>query len=345
MAETLLDVATIIALLVLVLWGLTQLRDEVVALGWLSMESKLGRMSARAARARVLPVLQALGVDEEDATALRTSRAVRRARANTPHIKRPDVALLSRLKAWTRELEEPYEFRGSNYYVDTMGAVHHRAPHEPSLAQVLSRWLAELQAAGRLADYDAVLTPKDGNPILAYDLCTGVLQQTKVAIICKGRADPARVTGPSPCPHPMDFEGLDILLDRARQRARVTAGPMRIVAVDDSCTSGATICDAVSRLNELIRTSSHIAELVSPVTDVVVLFRVLGPGESHGSTRHFQDGGLSLRALLALGPDEMRSLVRARPRQLVRLVKTFKTDEFACSDSIRLFDPPPARRS
>lgn len=330
--EFLLNAGTVVSVLILCLWALTQLRDEAVGNGWFSVDGVLGRMSVRAARARLKPLLQAVGIEDEDASAMRRQRSIRRAGGSSNVGDRPDHELLRRVKPWTRELMPPYEFRGARYYVDTMGAVHHRQDFEPSLAQILQKWVAELQSANAIADFDALLTPKEGNPVLTYDLCRTVMK-SKAMLLCKGTDDPARVEGPNPGPHPLDFEGLDSFIERSRPLGR----KVRVLAIDDSCTSGRTISNAASRFNELIRQDPELTALIEPVTDVVVLFRVLSAKPPPLADKALQQAGLKLHALVSLGPTEMKELIETSDRKLDKLVDRFKTDKWGCRESRRIF--------
>jgi hypothetical protein len=336
--DVLLDVGTATSLVVVLLWTLTQLRDEAVYQGWVSRSSALGRMTTRVEAGKITPVLRELGVIEEDVRDIRRMRDVRRADRRIDHIERPDIALIERLKEWTFELQSPYSFRGSSYYIDTMGAVHHRRTHEPSLAQILLSWITLLQHRAIIGDFTCVLTPKEGNPILAHDLCNRVLGGRKHAIICKGQSDPARVSGPNGGPHPMDFEGLRAVL---RQPAMSTmASPLAAIAVDDNCTSGTTLCEAIARYNEFVTSSDPAARALAPISDAVVLFRVMTPGQADRCQQLFEAINVRLHALVALGPSEMKLLVDAQAqhghRRPATLVDRCKSDRFACEQSTRL---------
>lgn len=330
-----LSIGTLVAVLILLLNALTELRDEIVNQGWVSERSILGRMTVRAQTAQISRLLKQLGFEDTHFEAVRSALdpIPRRARELGVEVySRPDIYLLRRMKHWTYQLDPPYNFRGSDYYVDMMGLNYHRDRHQASLAQLFLAWISLLQHQDAFQPFDCIITPKDGNPILAREAAD--LGQ-KQLIICKGEEDKSRVQRPSgSLPHETDFEGLRAFVETRRWARRTPDHPYRIIALDDSCASGATLCSAVRRFNQFISLEANRSEFpFHPITDVVILFRFRASGLHN---RSFVDQGLRLHAMVAVGQAELKFLNTSSEQAIVEDVARFKAEQFSCAQSLLL---------
>jgi hypothetical protein len=331
----LLGAATVITVAILVASALAQLRDELVNLGFINENSRLGRMSLRARRAHLRQILEALGFDQRHLEAMRSASdsVPERARQLGPELQtRPDIYLLRRMKEWTYSLDPPYNFKGSGYYVDMMGLGSRSEEHEHSLAQVFLAWLWLLRRQDVLPAFDCVLAPKDGNPLLAYEVADVCQKQL---ILCKGAQDKARVQRPSSgLAHETDFEGLRLFVDKQHLEPGRPDRRFRAIAIDDSCANGSQITSAVVRFNQFVSIEANRARFpFEPITDAVVLFRVKIPGQHN---RLFTENRVTLHSLLAVGEEQMRRIKESPEEDLVRNPAVYKDDPWACARSILL---------
>lgn len=329
-----LEAATIAAVLVVLLNAVAQLRDELVNQSWVREESRVGRMTQRAEVARVRMLLTTLGVDQELLERYRSAGDPlgRRARRLSSEVsRRPDISFLRRLKRWTYQLQSPYRYRGSPYYLDMMGAVYHREPHESALEQIFLSWLNVLVEREVLPRFDCVLVPKEGNPLLAR----AVAQATgKHLIVCKGEGDRSLVERPADdTAHETDFEGLRAFLSEGARRGMVRPR-YRAIVIDDSCRSGSQICSAARRFNEYVE--SQTPSPFDKIVEVVVLFRVKD-ARGEVDNRGFNEEQLHLHALLAVGPDELELLAEAGSADdVLSELSRFKDESFSCVQSCTL---------
>jgi len=332
---SLLGVATLITVGILLASALAQLRDELVDLGFIREDGRIGRMALRAKTARLRQVLEALGFDQRHLEAVRSASDTvpERARQLGEELRsRPDIYLLRRMKLWTYSLDPPYNFKGSRYYVDMMGLRSRTQEYEASLAQIFVAWLWLLQRQDILQSFDCILAPKDGNPLLARevaDVCD------KQLIVCKGIQDKSRVQRPdSTLAHETDFEGLRVFLDKEQARPRTIPRQYRAIAIDDSCGNGSQISSAVVRFNQFVSLEVNRTRFpFEPIADAIVLFRVKVPGQHN---RCFTEPRLSLHALLAVGEEELRRIKDRPEEEVVGSPLEFKADQFACARSILL---------
>ena len=135
----------VVLVVIILLWAVTHLRDELIALGWLSPDSRIARKAAAAERARLLRILKEIGFREDDFQAVARSRDAvqlkRRYSLDTPLSRR----LLFELKPWTVELEQGFYYGSSGqYYVDTMGAMSFAGGGTTPLAALLDEWVRKL---------------------------------------------------------------------------------------------------------------------------------------------------------------------------------------------------------
>ncbi|HVF75295.1 MAG TPA: hypothetical protein VM938_09615 [Acidimicrobiales bacterium] len=327
LTEMALAVAGIPALLLLILMALTQLRDEAFYQGWIRPDSRLGNQAQRAARARVVPALDALGINPQvKAELARTADTAAALGARQPQtqVRRLDVALAKTIKPWIRELDDN-DFRGLRWYVDTMGAVHHQAQHDVSLARIMAAWVEYLARHNHIALPGVLLVPKDGNPILAREAAE-LLPHRPGIIVVKGENDPSRVCthGVS---HETDFEGL-----RAYLEMHDPGLPATVLAVDDSCTSGHSMMSAINRFNDYVR-RKELEATVTPVADAATLYCVRA-ADDHAQVFTNSPNDVELRSLIALGDDEMSFLVRSNVAELERRVTRFKDEHCVMKDRL-----------
>lgn len=318
-------------ILVLLVVGLSKLRDEVVHQGWLSESNRLTKMTRRAEVSRFRGLVAALGIDQAEVQEA-TGRKARNYRQIPQDVqRRPDVAFLMRAEHWVRVLEPPFTYHGSAYYLDMMGAIHHRRPQEVSLEQIMQSWIKELQSADRLTEFDVLIGIKDGNPLLAE----AVARQLHVPLIlCKSLDDKATVERPDGrAPHETDFEGLYA----AHERHGVAGRLLRPVIVDDSCSRGSQIASAAQRFNSWV--ASQPSPAFSPVSTAVVLFRFVRPTANSDAVR---GQGITLHSLVSVGESELKDLSDGRLGEVLKKepeCRAFKKDH-ACASSRDIFRVP-----
>jgi hypothetical protein len=329
-----LAVVGFLGLVLLFISGATDIRDLLTHTGWFSTRSRFAKMTRRAEVSRVVLLLQALGIDQE---ALRRHQSAedplaKRANDLTGEMSvRPDVSFLRRVPGWTYKLEGAYSYRGSSLYLDLMGAMYLRQPHEVALEQIFASWLALLRRRGVIDCFDCLIAPKEGNPLLAR----AVAQVAgKPLILCKGQGERSRIELPADAAsHETDFEGLHAFLQRDQYDGYFRVGNYRALAVDDSCKGGSQICSMIARFNRFV---SQGGADFDPITDVVTLFRVKGP-EGEIKNAAFQELELKLHALVALGPKELKTLKDTKKiDHLVKSTSRFKEDPFGCEQSLLL---------
>lgn len=319
-------------ILVLLVVGLSRLRDEFVHQGWVSESSRLTKMTRRAEASRFRALVTALGIDQaeiQEATG-RKARNYRRIPQDVQ--RRADVAFLMRAEHWVRVLEPPFTYHGSAYYLDMMGAIHHRRPSEVSLEQIMHSWIRELQSADKISEFDVLIGIKDGNPLLAE----AVARQLNVPLIlCKSLDDKATVARPDGRAwHETDFEGLYA----TNERHGIAGRPLRPVIVDDSCSRGSQILSAAQRFNSWV--ASQPSPAFSSISTAVVLFRFSRPGSNSDALR----GQVNLHSLVSVGEPELKELSEGRLRDILKKDPTcqaFKKDN-ACASSRDIFRVPGA---
>ncbi len=329
----LLGFAAALALLYVITDVGTNLRDLFVNQGWVSERSRLARMTRRAQTGRFKVFLDILGLDEGGLAAYRVvgDPITKHARRLGVEVStRPDVSFLRRVDKWTYRLDAPYTYRGSDYYVDMMGAVYWRESHETALEQIVAAWLAILLDRHVLDPFHCVLALKDGNSLLGRNVAEVA---RKHLIICKGANDRSLVGRPAgDAPHETDFEGLRALQEHEKTVGSQRLFPHRAVIIDDSCAGGSQIVSATQRFNQ------HVIEKklsFHPVHDVVVLFRVKD-SEGNVDDADLAENGLRLHALLALGPEEFTFLHESGIEKAIEQIDQFKEDPFSCEHSKRL---------
>jgi hypothetical protein len=299
-------VESVVLALIILLWAVTHLRDQLIQWGWLSHNSWVARNAAAAETARIWRVLKGIGFREDHFQAI-----VRLLDTQiTPHgsDSRPmSQRLLVDLKRWTVRLEGGFRFDASGeYYVDTMGAMSLTGQDPSPLAALLEDWVKALEEGGIIPAFDVVLALKDGNLTLARQfLMRNSPTGKRLGVVCKGDRDRSLVQRDHPVPHETDFEGLRVLLADNRG----TEFALNVIAVDDSCAGGKSLCHAMRRFNELIAAKSYN---IKPVKHAVVLYAV----KDKATEANFQSMGFELHAVVSLGRREMAELLDREPREL-----------------------------
>lgn len=324
---------TVVPLLVV---ALSAVRDELVAQGWVSRSSWLGRMAIRSETAKTIPILQAIGLDEFAENALRnTSDALgRHARNNSQTLLgRPDIEFLKRAKDWVYRLDTPYNYKGSYYYLDMMGALEGRKKDQLSLDQIFEAWLSRLGRETLIPSFDVILAPKDGNILLCREVAKRL---NKPLILCKSSGDRAWVDrAEEEKPHETDFEGLRVFYERQALKVAHSHRKYKALIIDDSCANGTQLTRAAMGFNALI-SLPHIREHITfePLSHCVVLFRAIAGA---ASKTNFENANLALHALVAVGPKELEFLLNRTPNAS-ETKKMFKSDTFSCASSTTIYN-------
>jgi hypothetical protein len=310
---------------VILLWALTHLRDELIARGWIALDSWLARTASVAERAKLWQTLKAIGFREDHLQAvsrgLDTQGLPKKSREGDYLLSQH---LLTELKKWTVRLDDGFSYKDSGeYYIDSMGAMSLASTSPTPLATLLGGWVLKLQDAKIIPSFDFVLVLKEGNVTLVRQFITYNSPEGKrTGILCKGENDRSRVRRTDATrPHDTDFEGLRTLL--AQERA--TDFRMRAIAVDDNCTGGSSLCHAMHSFNELIKAKGYP---INPVEHAVVLFAV----KSQKTRGNFEGHSFQLHSVLSLGREEM---VRLRADKKFSNVGPFKRG-YGCESSITL---------
>lgn len=345
LGQLLLATAGAIPVLLIVLAAIAQLRDELVNQGWLSIEGRLGKMTRRKQLVSSVSVLQAAGLDGRTANAVRsavrqTSRRelLRMRRLHT----RLDRQFLIRARPWIVELAPAYDWRGSKYYLDIMGAIGSRESNQTSVEQVHADWIRLLVDRQFIPDFDCLIAPKDGNIRLCYAVAE-ILQRP--LIVCKGRADVAKIRRPNAHEtHFTDFEGLQAFLHSQDAVARLPDDRFSALVIDDSCSNGSQISSVAERFNALLQSTDDNIQIgvasrcFTEVEHAVVLFRVLASEGHSVNDEQLNRSGLTLHALLALGPDDLEAVTRMKRRALHDDALSGLKEDSSCAASKELFD-------
>lgn len=330
-----LAVAGFITVIPLLFMALAGLRDELVAQGWVGRDSWLGRMARRSETARIIPILEVIGLDEFAENALRaTSNELGRHSRNNSHppLARPDFEFLKRAKDWVYQLDLPYNYKNSPYYLDMMGALDGRQQYQLSIDQIFEAWISRLVTEAVIPEVDVLLAPKDGNVLL----CRAVAKRLgKPLILCKGINDRAWIgRADNEQPHITDFEGLRVFLERQGQKVSHPRRKYRALIIDDSCANGTQLTVAAKGFNDLVA-SKDISGQISfdPVNQCVVLFRATAGKVSEAN---FDSANLALHALVAVGPKELEFLACKTPKE-GQVNAMFKLDAFSCASSSTIY--------
>lgn len=323
-SSIILAVLAIAGLATLILKLAMDLRERLLEDGWFQEDSWLGKMRRRGMQRRLTPALAAIGITADHFDSLRRAaadEAASRRLSEKALRSRPDEALLAAIKPWIVRLDDGATFRGNDRYIDTMGLVHNRERGRPSLAAIADAWVTLLRRAEKIESFDCVITLKDGNPVLVTDFCNRI-SPTKIVkpILCKSEADPSRITRDDAGPHETDFEGLRAFLETAG-RPREPRKSYRALALDDNCTSGHSLLSAIEEFNTFV-TAQPDKFPIEPITQAVVLF-VVNAGEKMEFA--FDQSDIELHAMLAIGPEEMRSIEQTDRRKLGELAGQIKT--------------------
>lgn len=327
-AVSILALEAVVLALIILLWAVTHFRDQLIKLGWLKHRWWIVRMATAADINRVWSILREMGFREDHFQAV--ARSLDSLRANKQYPSSNQLLsqrLLVELKQWTVQLDDKFSYKNSGqYYVDTMGAMSFAGTDVPRLASFLDEWVVALEKDGIIPSFDIALILKEGNVTLARQfLMRSSPEGCRLGIVCKGANDKSRVQRDLPIPHETDFEGLRgvFIADRPSQR------PWTVIAVDDNCTEGESLCHAMRTFNELIQIKNYP---IAPVKHAVVLFAVKSEKTGENFSRH----AFELHAVLSLGRNELAEIQRCPERELKKVdITTFKQG-FGCKSSLAL---------
>ena len=327
-----LAVIDLLAVFVLVIPAIANIRDAIVKFGFVKPDGKLGRQVRTSRFHKVLPTLEALGLDEAVRTAIRKAAGPAKAsKISDTDLSRPDLAFLKRTQSWIRILEQPYAYKSTPFYLDLMGAIDGREDHELGMDQIFCAWIEALISASALKDFDILIAPKDGNVLLSKKVADAL---HKPLILCKGVEDKSRIDRPdAKTPHDSDFEGFRALY-KSRGPRRSDGQAYRALIIDDSCKNGSQLAALAKSFNALcsteeVRDRMQFAEAIS----AVVLFRSLA---GNVANHQLNDAGVSLHALVAVGPRQLELLSQGSTGIGTSLSK-FKDDPNSCEQSIAIF--------
>ena len=323
-----LGISTVITVgIPVLLAALAKVRDELFSLGFIDEKSRWGKMSINCQKMPILRVLQEIGFTDEDKSRIKFTRSQKIAFRR--QFKKPATLLLTTLKRWTRELEIGFSNPGTGpYYIDTMGSMYFDHNHGPSLSIIMQTWICLLIQNNVIEPFDFVLSQKAGNNILVRQSANRISLDIKT-IFAKNAEDKSRVVREdSEYIHITDFEGLEAFLEKKKGTAP-NGQKFKGIAIDDNCTSGKSLADAIRHFNEFASVNLDLA--LQPINTAVVLFTVKSPVTEN----IFVSNGINLHALLALGEEDMRKIVSLSENELITNTASFK-DGFACDESKRL---------
>jgi hypothetical protein len=315
---------------IILLWGVTHFRDQLIEFGWLSREGWIARKAEAAECTRVWRVLREIGFRTEHFQGIGRTLDTHRNKSAVGLGVPLSGRLLLELKPFTVKLENGFSYKASGpYYIDSMGAMSLASSRIASLATLLDEWVSELERREVIPPFDLVLAPKDGNVTLVRQfLLHNSPNGERVGIICKGDKDRSRVKRESQLPHETDFDGFEVFLKESASLQRARQNPvysLNVIAVDDNCTGGSSLCHAMQEFNDLV-TLRNLP--INRVRDAVVLFGV----KSEKTESNFMSRGFHLHALLSLGRDDMAQLLTNQPTELLETVSSFKKG-FGCESS------------
>ena len=330
----LLGIVGLVTFILVLLAALARLRDELVNMQIVSEKSRIGKQAVKSQRRQIQRVLGEIGFRNDHLIEIKAaldSVAGRMRYGAAPERLRPDCELLVALKEWTKRLEPEFRNPGNlSYYVDTMGAMDY-SEDESLLARIAHQWILHLERRGVIPPPDCFLVCKEGNTVLARQVCKIMSPSGRVKpIVCKGEKDPSRVRRTGELSHWTDFEGLAAFLqtneDIPEQGRKIT-----VVSLEDNCTTGTMQCSSIRRFNEFIYTKGLPFH---PVEHAVTLFAVRPDQDNTGSVtrRIFDQTSVKLHSILGLGENEMKRITEAKGTDLIKEIGNFKHG-FGCEFS------------
>jgi hypothetical protein len=317
--------------------ALSQFRDNIVESGFVSKDGWLGRQMERHMEFKLKKLLELIGFTEDHRQLVREAHS--RAQASE-QVKADDTSkLVEQLLAAMRRCmvveSNGQEFRHNTgkFYVDIMGAVSVLGPAEWDFAMILAKWLHILRKESLIQAFDAILTPKNGNPALTHRAAAFYATSTPpIVLTWKSREDHSRVSrGNSDIPHFLDFEGL-----WAFRKKLKSAKKIRVIAVDDNFTTGETLAVAIEQFNNLVQ--SGLNEEFEPIDTAVALFAI----NSDGADRNFRkiSSAFQVHTLVSVGIPELSKLAsNTSISSLMQELSNFQAG-FSCKESRRLSLPP-----
>ena len=179
----------------------------------------------------------------------------------------------------------------SNYYINTMGIVHHEF-FLNQMSDILMKLINR-----RNHTYDFFIVPKGGNPLLAQRISTSY---GKPLITAKDHNDAANPDGLRI--EEIDdiiFEGLDVVLEKANKSGKKLRGAV----IDCNATEGGQILNIVTKFNECITERNYT---LKPLTECFVLFKLVT--EHHDTDREFKDNRCTLFRYFDLSEEDKEKI-------------------------------------
>jgi hypothetical protein len=328
-----LGLTTAIALIIALITPLADARDRLVETGFCSKDGWLGRQMLQRRELVLKKLLEQIGFTEQHRSFVRDAYARNQAADQVKAIDTPRLIehLLTAMRGCIIVNSIDLEFRPATgkYNVDVMGAVSALSPNDWDFAIILAKWLHLLTKESVIPHFDAILTPKNGNPTLihrAADFYSPSL--SPMVLTWKSRDDHSRVARENrDIPHFLDFEGL-----WAYQRKRRSDKHLKVIAVDDNFTSAETLTDAIDQFNKHLQSQKD--DQFDPIETAVALFAL----KTDQAERNFQkiSKTFQVHTMLSLGIPELAKLASQVPiPELMKDLCNFQ-DGFTCKEASKL---------
>jgi hypothetical protein len=325
----LLGLCTVLSILVILISAATVLRDELWKQGWIR-KGWLAEGARRSSYAAVKAVLDQIGFRDDHFDIVRKALDQHKLSARLKRISNESsplsIRVLQEIKPVTFRLEIGFSYQESgDYYIDTMGAMFNSDPGCEPFANLLTLWIGRLIKEGVISQFDCVLANKDGNLTLANKVFSYFSSSGNLGFFaCKGPRDSSRVKRTdNQAPHITDFEGLRFYLD---EKGNSVGRRLRVLAIDDNCTAGTTLCTAIKQFNIL---TENMRLPFEPISDAVVLFTV----KDARTAETFRDHSIRLHAIVSLGKAEMQKLIELDFKEITERLAEFKQG-FGCETSL-----------
>ena len=327
-----------VSCLILLAEPLLNLRDKLVEWGLFTGTGWVGRQTQRRRefkRNKLKGLLEEIGFTEQSRTIVRGAVSRAHAAEQLKSIDCPKLIaeLLVAMRRCMVVESNAQQFRPTTgkYYVDMMGAVSVLGPAEWNFSNILGNWLHLLIKEGKLQSFDAILTPKNGNPILTHRAAVYYLAGNSPTVFTwKSFDDRSRVArGGLDTPHFLDFEGL-----WAFQKARQSNRKLRVIAVDDNFTTGETLASAIQQFNELVKTEEY--NQFEAIDTAVALFAIICDDHE----RHFKriSNDFKVHTLLSFDIAGLAKLAsNTKIPELMEQVDTLQSG-FSCKVSSNLME-------
>lgn len=302
---SLLSLATIFVVLQIFAQAVISFLEFLVTNGVFKNNGFMEQMVMRGISRKVTPMLGAIGFNKDHFEAIRNGLYKVKMKPKKDHYGKGLLShrLIYTLKNVIRELGQTHFYKElDNYYADTMGAMLYPKEMYTNLSSILFAWLEKLKDSEHICDFDCILTSKLGNPTLIREVCC--IHEKAKPIIWKPKVDPSRIEAhPAILPHKINFEGLEAFL--AENQEFIQKYPdykFKVIVVDDNCTAGKNLCEAIEEFNELITSDEHIC--FEPIKHAVTLFGI----KADGTENNFKRVHTNLHTILSLGKEELKQI-------------------------------------